>query len=86
MDGSEFYHSIRNGLLHQAQTKRGWTIRIGQKKLCDPTNKIIDRDQFAGRLEAAFKSYLRELRRNDWTSDIWQEAERKIWWLVRLSL
>ena len=27
VSGREFYRSIRNGLLHQAQTKNGWTIK-----------------------------------------------------------
>lgn len=85
IDGEEFYQNIRNGLLHQAQTKNGWIIRIDQVKLCDPTRKIINRNLFAASLENAFKEYLDELRRNTRESDVWKKARRKIWWLIRLS-
>jgi hypothetical protein len=33
VDGAEFYRSVRNGLLHQAQTKNGWLIRVAQGQL-----------------------------------------------------
>ncbi len=85
VDGTEFYKNIRNGLLHQAQTKDGWLIRTEQRKLWNQTDKIIDRNLFAEGLENAFNSYLKELKRHAWKSDVWQKAERKIWWLVRLS-
>jgi len=85
IDGEEFYRSVRNGLLHQAQTKNGWTIRVDQVKLCDPTRKVINRDLFAASLENAFKNYLDELRRNTRESFVWKKARRKIWWLIRLS-
>lgn len=86
VDGREFYRNIRNGLLHQAQTKDGWLIKVRQEKLCDASKKIIDRDEFAKRLEDAFERYLAELEQHRWTSSIWQMAERKVWWLIRLSL
>lgn len=85
VSGEEFYDSIRNGLLHQAQTKNGWTIRVFQAKLCEPTKKIIDRNLFADALERAFTRYLKELRESPQNSDLWQNARRKIWWLIRLS-
>jgi hypothetical protein len=28
VDDSDFYDNIRNGLLHQAQTKNGWTVCV----------------------------------------------------------
>ena len=86
VDGGEFYQNIRNGLLHQAQTKNGWTIRVDQVKLCDPARKVINRNLFADSLESAFKAYLDELRTNKRESDVWRKARRKIWWLVRLSV
>jgi hypothetical protein len=58
IDGEEFYQNIRNGLLHQAQTKNGWIIRVDQVKLCDRKRKIINRNLFAASPENAFKKYL----------------------------
>lgn len=86
IDGAEFYRNVRNGLLHQAQTKDGWVIRVKQRKLCDFGRRVIDRNLFADALESAFQSYLAELRANDWKSDIWEKTRRKVWWLIRLSL
>jgi hypothetical protein len=86
VNGLEFYRSIRNGLLHQAQTKHGWTIRVDEPKLCDPTRKIINRDLFAASMQKAFDEYLDELRKNPRKSPVWQKSVRKIWWLIRLSV
>jgi hypothetical protein len=85
MDGLEFYRSIRNGLLHQAQTKNGWTIRVDSAKLCEPANRVINRNLFADGLKAAFDAYLTELRTSSPDSDIWKNARRKIWWLIRMN-
>lgn len=86
VNGIDFYRSIRNGLLHQAQTKNGWTIRVDQTRLCDPVRKVINRNLFAASLEKAFEGYLEELRTNERESLVWQKARRKIWWLIRLSV
>lgn len=83
LTGKKFYNNIRNGLLHQAQTKRGWTIRMDGANLHEA--KVINRDIFADRLEQAFESYLAELRSASPDSVLWKNARRKVWWLIRLS-
>ena len=83
MSGLKFYKNIRNGLLHQAQTKRGWTIAV--RKSCLHSGKVIDRNIFASRLGQAFESYLSELSNREWDNVIWRNVRRKIWWLIRLS-
>jgi len=55
VDGEKFYLNIRNGLLHQAETKDGWTIRTGQPSLCNWNDKIIDRDKFADALKKGIR-------------------------------
>jgi hypothetical protein len=40
---------------------------------------------FAFGLERAFDSYLKELADSNWQSDLWKNARRKVWWLIRLS-
>jgi len=85
VDGGDFYKEIRNGLLHQAQTKSGWKI-VTYGELCAPSpEKTINRDKFAEALAMCFTSYLRELQNSQWTDDIWKMARRKIWWLTELS-
>jgi hypothetical protein len=80
-----FYRKVRNGILHQGQTKGSWTLRKRGSIVCDPTNKIIYRDQFAQRLRLCFDRYLEELEAHAWNQPIWTNAARKIWWLIRLS-
>lgn len=44
----EFYVSVRCGVLHEARTKNGWTIRAKSEtgQITDPTQKILYRDDF----------------------------------------
>jgi hypothetical protein len=37
------------------------------------------------RMEECFHSYLQELAVANWTSDLWRNARRKIWWLAQVS-
>lgn len=83
LSGTKFYQNVRNGLLHQAQTKGGW--KIGRRKTSLCLSKTIDRDMFATRLKLAFDKYLIELDNSAWDSRLWKHARRKIWWLIRLS-
>jgi hypothetical protein len=85
VDGKTYHTSIRNGLLHQAQTKGGWKIKIDQTHLWNEPDKIVDRNRFADALALAFDQYLEELNRAAWDDDIWRKARRKLWWLVKLS-
>jgi hypothetical protein len=86
VSGARFYKNIRNGLLHQGQTKAGWTLRKRGSTACDPQRRIIFRDDFVEKLEVAFGDYLKELQKRPWNSKLWTNAARKIWWLIRLSL
>ncbi|MGC9993708.1 MAG: hypothetical protein ABSE79_00185 [Terriglobia bacterium] len=85
VDGSQFYNNIRNGLLHQAQTKDGWRVRKCEQKLWDSDRKVLDRDRFADALKEAWDRYLDKLRTEDWDTDDWKRVRRKIWWLIELS-
>lgn len=85
VDGATFYSVIRNGLLHQAQTKGGWKIRIRQSQMWNASDKVVDRNKFADAVACAFNQYIEELSRAAWDDEIWLKARRKIWWLSRLS-
>jgi hypothetical protein len=62
INGEDFYANIRNGLLHQAQTKGGWTINKYQASTWDSKKKTVHRDRFEKGLKQAFKSYLAQLK------------------------
>jgi hypothetical protein len=85
IDGRSFYANVRNGLLHQAQTKGGWKINIRYRSVWDPASSSINRDLFADALKGCFDSYLRQLDGATRSDAVWQKAARKIWWLIRLS-
>lgn len=86
VDSEKFYKNVRNGLLHQAQTKGAWRIRICQGQLWNEQHLIIDRNLFVCALEAAFNKYLEELRPNAPDREkLWKNARRKIRWLIELS-
>ena len=83
IDGEIFYSKIRNGIVHQGQTKSGWKIEKGQTQLWNHEDSIVDSDQFASALESAFNLYLDELSKAKWDDKVWKKARRKIWWLTR---
>jgi hypothetical protein len=85
VDGGVLYSAIRNGLLHQAQTKQGWRIRSGEPQIWNEADKIVDRTMFAKALKAAFRKYVEELKAASWDDDLWLKSRRKIWWLIQLS-
>ena len=86
LSGGRFYKNIRNGLLHQGQTKAGWTLSKRGPSVWDAKAKVIFRDNFAEQLEGAFGDYLEELQKRGWNHRQWTNAARKIWWLIHLSL
>jgi len=84
--GQEFYKSIRCGLLHQAQTKDGWRIRISGKCYDDgPDEKSINRYVFAPALQNCFDSFLQQLENVEWDDPLWLSVRKKIWWLAATS-
>lgn len=86
VDGGEFYQSIRNGLLHQSQTKFGWRLRVDTTVLWDDRQRILNRKLLVDGLLEYFKSYCAELRKAGRDEKIWQHARRKIWWLIKTSV
>lgn len=61
--GDLFYKNIRNGLLHQAQTKGGWTIMKSGPVVFDTAKRTLYRDNFAEALNACFEDYLGTVRK-----------------------
>jgi hypothetical protein len=84
VESGVFYGSIRNGLLHQAQTKQGWRI-LREGKLWDARNKSVNRRLFGSALEDAFETFLSDLSNKNFTDHEWALVRRKLWWLIKLS-
>ncbi len=63
IDGNAFYHSVRNGLLHETQTKNGWLIKAKSSKIYEDNgvNKIIYRNNFQAALEDVVRNYKSQL-------------------------
>lgn len=73
----EFYEGIRCGILHQAETTRGWRIlRTGP--LYSPEAKTINATRFHNELESVLKLYCDTLRNSEWESSIWQNFRNKM--------
>jgi len=77
------YSGIRNGILHQAETKNGWKITRRGVNLVDEQTKTIDAVLFSSILIKYFESYCSELGQSEWQSDLAQNAVRKMKSIVR---
>ncbi|MDW8404338.1 hypothetical protein [Chloroflexus sp.] len=73
----DFYEGVRCGILHQAETTRGWRI-LRKGPLYDPETKTINATKFLKELEAILKRYCDALRNDDWESDLWQKCRNKM--------
>lgn len=60
----EFYKNIRNGILHQGETKKGWRINNGDKAI-DVNAKLIDAKKFLKVMLEALKTYTDELKNDE---------------------
>jgi hypothetical protein len=86
VNGPDFYRNIRNGLLHQAQTKDGWRIDTLGSSVCEPApKKHINRNLFAQALKDTFDEYIADLAVKHWNDPGWKNAAKKVWWLIRIS-
>jgi hypothetical protein len=86
--GVGFYGKIRNGILHQAETKDDWRIKkhwissqldcnsIYEHDLICESEKIIYADEFACRLYKCFLAWVSRLKKRD--SELYSAMKRKL--------
>jgi len=74
---SDFYSSIRCGILHQAETTNAWRI-LRSGPMLDKTNRTIHAKSFARAVEKSLNRYVRNLTESDFTAPIWKYAILKI--------
>lgn len=76
--GLDFYHQIRCGILHQAETKGGWIIRR-EGPLLNKEKKIINATKFLGHLKKYLMWYYEELKKKDFKNDkLWKNFRFKM--------
>jgi hypothetical protein len=74
--GGDVFEDIRCGILHQGETKNGWSITRGGKVLLNA--KQIDATIFLHRLEKSLKEYVRLLKTDSWESRTWIKFRKKM--------
>lgn len=73
----DFHKGVRCGILHQAETTRGW--RINRKgPLFDPATKTINATKFHGELKKCLEGYCCTLRQSAWEDDVWTNLRTKM--------
>jgi hypothetical protein len=73
----DFYYGVRCGILHQAETTRGWRI-LREGSLHNRDTKTINATGFHDELEKALWLYCDTLKQSDWDSVVWQSLRTKM--------
>lgn len=76
--GGDFYSYVRNGILHQGETKQGWTITRNGKLLFDPKEKQINANKFLTAMGKTLEAYKQELIDDKWEDPLWKNCLKKI--------
>ena len=81
-----FYRHFRNGLLHQAQTKKKSLIRIGQKSMVVKVNDglIVDRKLFHSGIEDEINQYQHRLHDSE-NKDLRENFIKKMNYICNLQ-
>ncbi len=84
---NDFYENVRCGILHNAETKNGWTItRKKSAVYFDTTTKTINATKFANRLKAVLVDYKKKLLQADFDNDeIWKNFKLRLTDLITKS-
>jgi len=81
---ARFYYDVRCGILHQGETRKGWTItRKENAKLFDKTTLRINAYLFLKNLEKVLKVYELELKKSDWNDEIWINTRNKLNMIIK---
>jgi hypothetical protein len=74
---SKFYHAVRCGLLHQGETRQGWTI-VRRGPLFDDASRRLNGTQFIRAVRTAVNQYGDELRNAGWDAAVWRNCHKKL--------
>jgi hypothetical protein len=73
----DFYKHVRCGILHQAETTGGWTIKR-DGNLFDPSGPTLNATKFHRELQKEIKDYANLLRTESWESERWRKFRKKM--------
>ncbi|MBX2931186.1 MAG: hypothetical protein KF781_04465 [Chitinophagaceae bacterium] len=84
---NDFYDNVRCGILHNGETRNGWTItRNKNKPYFEPITKTINATKFANRLKQVLREYQNSLDNSDFdTDDIWINFTNRLTDLISKS-
>lgn len=74
---NNFYKGVRCGILHQAETTKGWRIRR-EGSLFNHSAKTVNATRFHDELEKALRFYCDTLEQWDWDSEVWRNLRKKM--------
>lgn len=80
--GSDFYKSIRCGILHQGETTNAWRI-LRSGELLNRSERSINASKFIEALKETLNRYIQCLLDSDFDSDIWRNALKKLDDIIR---
>jgi hypothetical protein len=72
-----FYEDIRCGILHQGESRAGWTIKR-QGPLIDKQHQRLNATRFLRAVDASLSSYCHELEESDWGGGQWEMCRKKM--------
>lgn len=72
-----FFKDVRCGLLHQGETRNGWTV-MRRGPLFDPTENQVNATLFLRAVHNALVAYCGELERAAWEGEQWEKCRAKM--------
>ncbi len=82
---TQFYKSVRCGILHQGETTGGWKITREGNFLLNIEKKTINATYFLKALKRSIEEYERNLRSAEWGDEIWKLAIARVRAIIRAS-
>ena len=82
--GQDFYANVRCGILHQGETKKGWTItrKVGLP-LFDSARKQVHAEKFLKAVNESLEAYCRELEQTMWNDPLWGKCRDKMKFIIK---
>lgn len=75
----DFYHAVRCGILHQAETTDNWRVHRGPELFVESGSvRWVSASEFAKGLKSVLARYHSDLIRADWNDPLWQNARKKL--------
>lgn len=72
-----FFEDVRCGLLHQGETRKGWTV-MRRGPLFDTAEKQLNATRFLKAVQGSLNIYCDELEDSDWNSNQWKKCRDKM--------